>query len=233
MLEPLREILNKTAVNNLGEKVTLVAAVKTVAPDAVNLAIRQGITDIGENKVQEFLDKYNLIDGANRHFIGHLQTNKVKYLIGKTYLIHSGDRLELLKEIDRLSQRKEEITDVLLQVNIAKESTKGGFFAEELPSALEAVSALRHIRLKGLMAMFPNTDDKKYIAELCLQMRGLYDKIKENRKGFDNVDFEFLSMGMSNDYETAVQNGSNMIRLGRAIFGERNYAMAEKSLNGV
>lgn len=233
MIDYVRKILDKTAFNNLGEKVTLVAAVKTVTPEIINSAIKQGITDIGENKVQEFLDKYELIEGGNRHFIGHLQTNKVKYLIGKTALIHSGDRLDLLEEIDKFSQKKDLITDVLLQINIAKEITKGGFLAEELPYALSEATKLKNLRLKGLMAMFPNTNDKFYISKLCLQMRELYDKIKENRNGFENIDFKYLSMGMSNDYEIALENGSNMIRLGRALFGERNYAFIGGKLNGV
>jgi hypothetical protein len=204
--------------NNYNEKITLVAATKTIPADLINEAINLGICETGENKVNEFREKFDLIKGSNRHFIGHLQTNKVKYLIGKTFLIHSVDRYELAEEISKRSVAANIVTDILLQINIGREETKGGFFIEDAQKAFEKIKNLQGLKIKGFMAMLPNSDDKEYLKNLCLQMRELYDKIKSA----DN-NIIYLSMGMSGDYKIAIQNGSNMIRLGSSIFGYRNY----------
>ena len=204
--------------NCYGEQVTLVAATKTRSPEEINAALRAGITDIGENKVQEFCDKFDLVEGGRRHFIGHLQTNKVKYLIGKTFLVHSLDSDALARELSVRSERASVITDVLIQINIGCEETKSGFPFEEGVEAYQRISALPALRVKGFMAMLPISDDETYLASLVKKMRGLYDSVKA-------VDsrIEYLSMGMSGDWELCLQNGANMIRLGTAIFGERNY----------
>lgn len=204
--------------NNLGEHITLVAAVKTQSAELINEAVKLGITDIGENRVQEFVEKHDLINGASRHFIGHLQSNKVKYLIGKVDLIHSVDSVALAKIISDRSLAKGLATDILLQVNIGSELSKSGFDIGEVLDVYGDISDFEGVRVKGLMAMLPISNDQIMLAELCLQMRGVYDKIRVG-----NSDIEHLSLGMTSDYKIAIQNGSNMVRIGSLIFGKRNY----------
>ena len=204
--------------NAFGEKVTLVAATKTRTPEEINRAVAAGIGDVGENKVQEFCDKYDLVQGARRHFIGHLQTNKVKYLIGKTYLIHSVDRDELAGEIARRSARAGIITDILIQINIGDEASKGGYALSEAWDAYLRLRGTAGLNVKGFMAMLPISDDTRYLGELCDRMRALYERAKA-----EDARIEYLSMGMSGDWELCLSRGANMIRVGSAIFGERKY----------
>lgn len=217
--ENIRNVLNEIKNgNNLGEKITLVAATKTVPADVINQAISYGVQVVAENKVQEFREKTDKIVGAEQHFIGTLQTNKVKYLVGKVKLIHSTDNLKLAQEISSVAVKRNVVQNVLAEINVGGEQTKSGVspdFAEEF---VKTISKLPNIEVKGLMAMMPKTDDKKLIARLCLQMREIYDKLL--REGFP---FEYLSVGMSADYKIAIQNGSNTIRLGTSLFGKRNY----------
>ena len=211
----LEEIPEK---NKFGEKVTLVAAVKLQNTDSINRAIKAGITDIGDNHVQEFKDKYSEIEGnPRRHFIGHLQTNKVKYLLGKVDLYHSIDRMNLAEELSKRGANAGITSDILVQINIGNEETKGGFEYEQAESALEAVSKLPALKIRGLMAMLPFTDDTAELTLLAEKMRTLYDKLKEK------YNFEYLSMGMSGDWKLCIDAGSNMIRVGTSIFGARNY----------
>lgn len=215
MIEKLLESLPKT--NPFGEKVTLVAAVKLQTPEDINRAIKAGITDIGDNHVQEFKDKFDLIEGnPRRHFIGHLQTNKIKYLVGKVDLYHSVDRLPLAAELSARSEKAGVTSDILLQINIGDEETKGGFSFGDAEEAYRRIKALPALRIKGLMAMLPLSEDEEMLSALARKMRGLYDRLKDEN-------FEYLSMGMSGDYELCINAGSNLIRLGTAIFGERNY----------
>lgn len=217
--ENVRAILQEIAAgNNLGEKITLVGASKTVSPENINLALSCGLKTVAENKVQEFTEKYPLVHCRDYQFIGHLQKNKVKYLIGKVSLIQSVDSIPLAEEIDRLSQKHGVATNILAQINIGREQTKSGFPPEEALAAAEKLSAFPNLRLKGLMAMLPAGAESGYLKDLCLQMREFYDIIKKRYEGI-----EHLSVGMSEDYKIAVANGSNMIRLGSAIFGRRNY----------
>ncbi len=204
--------------NGMGEKVTLVAATKTRTPEEINVAIKAGITDIGENKVQEFKDKYDFIEGGNRHFIGHLQTNKVKYLIGKTYLYHSVDRNELAEEIAKRSVRAQITSDILIQINIGNEESKGGYPLSEGFEAFKRLSQTEGLRVKGFMAMLPAEGEEGYLADLVKQMRALFERAKK-----ESADVEYLSMGMSGDWKLCLAHGANMIRIGSAIFGERNY----------
>lgn len=204
--------------NCYGEKITLVAATKTRTADEINRAIQAGITDIGENKVQEFRDKFDALNGANRHFIGHLQTNKVKYLIRKAYLYHSVDRDELAEEIAKRSIKAGIVSDILIQINIGCEHSKGGYPPEEGFEVYNRLKNAGGLRVRGFMAMLPLSEDKAHLAELCKQMRTLYDKAKS-----EDHNICYLSMGMSGDWELCLQNGANMIRLGTAIFGERSY----------
>ena len=204
--------------NNLGEPITVVGASKTMSVDVINEAIKLGLKVVAENKVQEFNQKHEFIVGADQHFIGHLQTNKVKYLVGKVKLIHSVDSVHLAESINARAKQIGTIQDVLLEVNVANEQTKSGFNYDEIEKVAYELRSLDNLQVKGLMAMLPNTDDEQLLSLLCQKMRTLFDKLKAS--GFA---FEYLSVGMSQDYKIAIQNGSNMIRLGRTIFGERNY----------
>lgn len=202
--------------NCYGEPVTLVAATKTRTAEEINRAIAAGVTDIGENRVQEFRDKYDCVHGGVRHFIGHLQTNKVKYLIGKTNLYHSVDRDELAEELSRRSVQAQTVSEILIQINIGNEESKGGYPLEAGYSVYERLFQKQGLRVRGFMAMLPRSNDETLLASLCDRMRALYDKA---RAADDSI--AYLSMGMSGDWKLCLGHGSNMIRLGTAIFGER------------
>lgn len=217
--ENVKKLLTETGENPFGEKVTLVAAVKTQTVEDINRAIAAGITDIGDNHVQEFRDKYDGITGnPNRHFIGHLQTNKVKYLIGRTYLYQSVDRLELAEEISKRSERAGVVSDCLIQINIGNEETKGGFEYDEGLAAYQKISAMPALKIKGLMAMLPFSDDEELLRTLAKKMRALFEKLRDK-----DENIRYLSMGMSGDWKLCVECGSNMVRLGTSIFGARHY----------
>lgn len=203
--------------NPFGEKVNIVAAVKLQTAETINRAISAGIRDIGDNHVQEFRDKYDAISGnPRRHFIGHLQTNKIKYLLGKVHLYHSVDRLNLAEELSKKSENAQITSDILLQINIGDQPTKGGFEYSEAEKALRIVKSLPALNVKGLMAMLPLSDDIRLLEKLAKDMRKLYD-------GLNDGSFEYLSMGMSGDWKLCVEQGSNTVRLGTSIFGARNY----------
>ena len=161
----LAEIANG---NPYGEKVTLVAATKTRTPEEINEAIAAGVTDIGENRVQEFRDKFDLVRGANRHFIGHLQTNKIKYLIGKCYLIHSLDRFDLAEELQKRAEKADWTADCLIEVNIGNELSKSGFSLENVCDAYQKLVKYPNIRIRGLMGMLPICEDTQHLRSLCL-----------------------------------------------------------------
>lgn len=205
------------ATNPFGEPVTIVAAVKTQYVPAINEAIAAGIAEIGDNHVQEFRDKFNEIEGSpRRHFIGHLQTNKIKYLLGRCDLYQSIDRLPLASELSKKSAAAGIVSNVLLQINAGNEETKGGFSFEEIDSACHAIAAMPALNIQGLMAMLPFTDDEKLLRGLAKKMRQVYDKLKA-----ENQNFKYLSMGMSGDWKLCIEAGSNMIRVGTTIFGQR------------
>ncbi len=215
----LLEILQEIKLgNNLGETITLVGATKTMPINDINRAISLGLKVVAENRVQEFTAKYDFIKGATHHFIGHLQTNKVKYLVGKVDLIHSVDSLKLAQEISRQAIKKGVTQNILVEINIGGELSKSGFNPQNATQAISDIASLPNLKIKGLMAMLPHSNDLKLIENLCKDMRALYNSLK-------NVynEFEYLSVGMSGDYKIAIQNGSNMIRLGSLIFGKRNY----------
>lgn len=215
LLEILQEIKNG---NNLGEKIHLVGATKTICVETINDAIKNGLKIVAENKVQEFREKTDSIIGAEQHFIGHLQTNKVKYLVGKVALIQSVDSIHLGQAISDVCVKKCVSQDILAEINIGGELSKSGFNPDNAIESVKQLSQLKGIRVVGLMAMLPHSEDQNLLKNLCLQMRSLYDNIKS--EGFD---FRYLSVGMSADYKIAIQNGSNMIRIGSSIFGKRNY----------
>ena len=200
--------------NNFGEKVTLIGATKFVDIEKINQAISFGLTDIGENKAQEFRDKFDKVLPCNYHFFGRLQKNKVKYLVGKACLIHSVDSLDLISEIDKKSKELNVKTNILLEVNMGEEQ-KGGFEVNNLENALSNMVNYPNVLVKGLMAVMPNLEDKSKLKIMYQDLRKIYDKFKEK------YNFEYLSAGMSNDYKIAIENGSNMIRIGTLIFGSR------------
>ena len=196
---------------------------KTVSADRINEAIDCGVTDIGENYVQELLEKLpkGAYTGKPVHFIGHLQTNKVNKVVGAVDLIQSVDRMELLAAIHKEATKKGLVQDILLEVNIGAEASKSGFTPEETLAVAAKMGEYPGVRLCGLMAIPPISekkgDNRKYFAE----MANLFVDI--GRKKYDNVNMVCLSMGMSDDYEDAIAEGSTMIRVGTAIFGARNY----------
>lgn len=210
-----KEIVNGNA---FGEKVTLVAATKMQSTERINAAIQAGVDAVAENKPQEFRDKNDFLLPCPRHFIGHLQTNKVKYLIGKVELIHSCDRDELIQEIVKQSLNKGVETCVLLQINIGNEETKSGYDFENAKETFLKWHTQSGIKIKGFMAMLPDTDDEALLRNLTKKMRTLLEWSKTQSQSV-----EYLSMGMSGDYALCIQEGSNMIRLGSTIFGYRNY----------
>lgn len=220
IIQNVRRIKEELAKGNpFGEKVTLVAATKMQTAEAINTAIFAGVDAVAENKAQEFRDKNALIDECPRHFIGHLQTNKLKYIIGKVELIHSCDRDELALEIARLSKQKGVVSSVLVQINVGEEESKGGYAYDDAKSAIAKLSMQDGLKVKGLMAMLPETDDETLLRALARKMRRLFDELKK-----DYADMEYLSMGMSGDYKLCVEEGSNMIRVGSTIFGARDYS---------
>ncbi len=203
--------------------VTLIAVTKTHPPHIINEAIACGVRDIGENKVQEILEKYDSVDPVRWHLIGHLQTNKVKYIIDKVCMIHSVDSKKLLDEINRQAKKHSIVMDVLLQVNITGEESKFGIKPEEIEDMLIYASQLEGVRVQGLMTILIKGDSE---ISTRLHFNDIYNKfIDFSLNKYDNVNMKYLSMGMSGDYELAVSCGSNMVRVGSAIFGERDYSI--------
>lgn len=210
----------ETALEESGRSrkdVLIIGASKTMPLERI-LFVRDN-TDVkifGENRVQELLEKYT--PEVRWHFIGQLQTNKVKYIIDKVELIHSVDRLSLLQEIDRQAKKHGKVQDILIEVNIGGEEKKGGVAPAEVIDFAKEVDKYPSVRLKGLMSVLPNVE-KEALNAFYLQLSKLYDTLKQTR--LDNADIRYLSAGMSNDYDVAVKYGANIVRLGRALFGER------------
>lgn len=209
--------------NRNKEEVTLIAVSKTVDVDAIKEAINSGATDFGENKPQELARKFETIgDNVNWHLIGSLQTNKVKYIIDKVYMIHSIDRLSLCDEIQKRAEKIGKTVNCLIQVNISKEESKHGILEEDVIDFVKTIAKnYPNIRIKGLMTMAPNTDDKELVRSV---FKGLKDlAIKIDKENIENISMDELSMGMSNDFEIAIEEGATFVRVGTSIFGQRNY----------
>ena len=204
------------------EEITLVGASKMNGAAACREAVAAGIDALGENRVQEMTAKLqeNAYDGAPLHFIGHLQRNKVKQVVGKVSLIQSAGSLELLEEIEKTAARLETVQDILLEVNIGEEEAKSGFFPAELLSGAEAALGKRHVRVLGLMTIPPADAERAENLRYFDKVRALF--LDMNEKLFHNS-LRVLSMGMSGDYEDAVRAGATMVRVGTAIFGSRHY----------
>ena len=205
-----------------GRPVTLVGVAKTKPAELVRRAVAAGVDAVGENYVQEFREKSaeGAYEGAKVHIIGHLQKNKVKYVAGKVDLIQSVDSAELMAEISKKASALGIRQDILLEINIGGEDSKSGIVPEALPDLLGAAAGLPGIRVRGLMAIPPAVNSAVYFP----RMFHLY--IDNNVKKYDNVSMDFLSMGMSEDYEEAIREGANMVRVGSYIFGPRNYINA-------
>lgn len=214
----------KAAAEKRGRKfedITILAATKTVSPEFINYAIDSGIDYIGENRVQEFLSKENYItEGVHRHFIGHLQTNKVKDIVGRVELIQSVDSIRLAEAISKESLKKGINTDILLEVNIGEEESKSGFSYNEVENALSQIENLEGVTVKGLMTIPPICEKRDDNIKYFNKMYKLFIDISS--KKIDN-NIRILSMGMSDDYDIAVECGATMVRIGTALFGKRNY----------
>lgn len=214
------EIAEKKSIS--GEKVELIAVTKTHGIDIIKEAVNLGVTDIGENKVQEFISKYDsLNEDVNFHMIGTLQSNKVKYIYDKAKLIHSLDRLSLAKEIEKRAKDSNIVVNCLVQVNISDEDSKGGVALSETEKFIESLLEFENLKIVGLMGIAKNTED---LSEIRSSFRKLY-KLKEKLKNrnIEEIEMKYLSMGMSSDFEMAIEEGSNMVRIGSSIFGKRDY----------
>ena len=204
------------------EEITLIAVSKTKPVSLLEEAYGAGVRNFGENKVQEMCEKYEVMEKDIRwHMIGHLQTNKVKYLIGKTALIHSVDSYKLACEIEKQAAKHDCIMDVLIEVNIAEEESKFGLAEDEVIHMVKQIAELPHVRIKGLMTVAPYVVDSE-------ENRPFFRKIKQlsvdiDNQNIDNVSMNILSMGMTGDYMVAIEEGATMVRVGTGIFGERNY----------
>lgn len=207
------------------ESVSLCAATKMNTADKVREAISAGVKICGENRVQELCEKYEqgAYEGAHLHFIGHLQKNKVRHVVGKAELIHSVDSYELAREIDKRASALGIVQDILIEVNIGEEEAKSGVFAGELESLIEQIAGFGHIRLLGLMAIPPICASAEENRIYFRKMRKLFVDIEQKKYDNSNVCMQVLSMGMSADYEVAVEEGANLVRVGTSIFGARAY----------
>lgn len=216
-----REIIARNVAkvqSQLPDSVRLIAVTKKHTIAETQAVVDAGVMDLGENHVQDLIKKKLEIKGdIHWHFIGHLQTNKVKYLIGEVAMIHSVSSLKLLKKIEQESAKKNLVTNILLQFNLAEEATKSGFSANELTKATEEVARLSHINLRGLMCMGPMTENSNEIHKIFGQLKEMYDKIKITYQNGENQ-IDCLSMGMTNDYPIAIAEGATCVRVGRKIF---------------
>ncbi len=201
--------------------IIMLAAVKTVEPDLINFALESGVNYIGQNRVQELLAKDDLIGNAHRHFIGHLQTNKVKDIINRVEMIESVDSLRLAREISKQAVLHGKTMDVLLEVNIGNEESKSGFRAGEIEEFAAEIAKLPGIKVKGLMAIPPICEKSEQSRKYFALMYKLFIDI--GAKKLDNVIMDYLSMGMSNDYHIAIEEGANIVRIGTSLFGQRIY----------
>ncbi len=221
--ENLREIryrMNEAAAKYRSgdDVIRLMAVTKTVAPEKVNHAVKLGVDLLGENRVQEYLSKKDAYDiSAEVHIIGHLQTNKVKYIIGDVSMIQSVDSIRLAEEINRLAAKNGRIMNILCEVNIGGEESKNGIAPEMLDELLQRAAELENIRVRGLMTIPPPTGSDIFLAH----MQELFLSVRE--KKLNGVSMDILSMGMTHDYAEAIKYGSNLVRIGTGLFGARNY----------
>jgi pyridoxal phosphate enzyme (YggS family) len=222
-LEKVKDRIKKAAeaCNRNPQTIRLVAVSKTVPADRVREAIEAGVKNLGENYVQEAREKINSLTDfpVNWHFIGHLQTNKAKYAVRLFDLIHSVDSLKLSRELNKQAQKNGKIQQILIQVNISREETKSGISVDEAINLVDEISHLENLSIKGLMTMPPYFNQPERVRPFFSALRELRDQIKE--KAIPNMSMDELSMGMTGDFEAAIEEGATMVRVGMAIFGER------------
>ena len=227
ILENIEQVQDKIAAacaraGRNPEEVTLIAVSKTKPAGDISEALQSGILDYGENKVQELSEKYDILPKNIRwHMIGHLQRNKVKYLVGKVTLIHSVDSERLAQQIEKEFAKKDQTANVLIEVNMAMEASKFGITAEETEKLVRAIAVYPHIRIQGLMTIAPYTDNPESNRLFFRNMKKL--SVDISSKNIDNVNMDVLSMGMTGDYQVAIEEGATMVRVGTGIFGARNY----------
>jgi pyridoxal phosphate enzyme (YggS family) len=220
----LESVKNAAITSNRDPKeVQLIAVTKTVDVDIIKKAIDYGIVHVGENKVQELIRKYEEIGSVVKwHLIGHLQRNKVKYIIDKVDLIHSLDSYRLAEEIDKRAKEIDRVIECLLQVNVSGEATKYGVDTDGAKNLVKEVAILNNVKIVGLMTMAPHVENKGETRQYFKSLKTLSEEISE--MSLENVEMKHLSMGMSNDFEVAVEEGASLIRVGSLIFGERDYS---------
>lgn len=208
-------------LKDIPNDVTVLAVSKTRSVEEILEAYHAGAREFGENKVQELCEKFEQLPKDIRwHLIGHLQRNKVKYLVDKVHLIHSLDSIKLLEELEKQFSSKDRVANVLIQINIGKETTKTGINVEEIEDIINACEKCNSVKVRGLMATIPIGDEKScrfYFNE----MKKIFEGLK--MKSFKNINMEVLSIGMTGDYKIAIEEGSTLIRIGEGVFGKRNY----------
>lgn len=219
-LKLIRENVGEAAekCGRKAEDIRIMAVTKTVAPEIVNHAIELGLDLLGENRVQEYLSKAEAYSPTEVHFIGGLQTNKVKYIIESVSMIQSVDSLKLGTEIDRLAAKHGRVMDILCEVNIGGEESKGGVAPDKLRELIAQLAQLKNIRIKGLMTIPPPSQSDIFLG----RMQELYNDLRDNK--IEGVDMQVLSMGMTHDYAEAVKYGSTLVRIGTGLFGARDYS---------
>lgn len=223
-LEQVKARIKKTAANcnRPVDAIRLIAVSKTIPAEIVKEAIEAGVTDLGENYIQEAREKVNTLATypVNWHFIGHLQSNKAKYAVRLFDLIHSVDSLKLARELNKYAQKNDKIQSILVQVNVAKEESKSGVYVENTIELLKDISQLANISVKGLMTMPPYFNAPEKVRPFFAALRELRNRVRA--QGIPNIAMDELSMGMTGDFEAAIQEGATMVRIGTAIFGERH-----------
>ncbi len=209
--------------SRIPKEVKLLAVSKTKPLEDLEEAYMAGMRDFGENKVQEMVGKAeNFHKDVRWHMIGHLQSNKVKYLVDKVYLIHSLDSITLLNEIEKVFGKANKVANTLIQINIGREDSKSGILEEDLYEFIRTIEECKYVSVKGIMVIIPIGDEesnRKYFNKT----KRIFDELKEKEREYKNISMSILSMGMTHDFMTAIEEGSNLIRIGTGIFGERNY----------
>ncbi|RKD27854.1 hypothetical protein SAMN02745883_00233 [Caminicella sporogenes DSM 14501] len=221
--ENIKEVCYK--INRNPEDIKIIAVTKTVDVDRIKFAIDCGVSSIGENKVQEILEKYDKIDKSIEwHMIGHLQTNKVKYIIDKVDMIHSLDSIKLAKEIEKRAAKISREIDVLIQINVANEESKFGIHPDDVYEFIDEMVRFKYIKVKGLMTIAPYAENPEEVRKYFKEMKSIFEQVNMKYcENYENIEMKYLSMGMTNDYLVAIEEGANIVRIGTGIFGKRNY----------
>lgn len=223
-IESIGKRVEKAALKSLRkvEDIKVIAVTKTVEPERIICAIDSGLCNLGENRVQELCKKYDIINrDCKWDLIGHLQTNKVKYIIDKVNMIHSVDRLDLALEIQKRAEKIQRVIKVLVQVNVSEEDSKSGIKTEEVREFIKNMSVYPNLKVSGLMTIAPYAEDPEDVRWVFKELNKIFIDIR--KENIDNIDMKYLSMGMSNDFEVAIEEGANVVRIGTSIFGVRQY----------